>query len=249
MRTPIIAGNWKMHKTVAESRALAAAVVAGMAGRPGVEVVLAPPATALAAVAEVVASRVGVAGQNMHWAPRGAYTGEVSAEMLAELASHVLVGHSERRALFGETDEGVRRKVAAALALGLTPIVCVGETEAQRDGGATDAVVTAQLAAGLDGLTAGDGSRLIVAYEPVWAIGTGRACDAAEAGRVAGVVRRWLAGRFDGSVAEGVRILYGGSVGPDNAAALLAAPEVDGALVGGASLEAGSFLAIVAAAA
>ncbi len=239
-----------MHKTVAESRALAAAVVAGVASRSATEVVLAPPYTALAAVAEVASgSGVGVAGQNMHWAEQGAFTGEVSAAMLAELASHVILGHSERRALFGETDEGVARKVVAALAHGLTPIVCVGETETQRDAGDTDGVVTAQLAGGLEGLTAEQGTRLVVAYEPVWAIGTGRACGAAEASRVAGVIRRWLAARFGSTVADGVRVLYGGSVGPANAAELLAGPDVDGALVGGASLDATSFLAIVSAAA
>jgi triosephosphate isomerase len=244
VRTALIAGNWKMHKTVAEARALAEAVVAATAGG-AVEVVLAPPFTALAAVSAIARpAGVGVAGQTMHAAGQGAFTGEISPVMLAELASHVILGHSERRTLFGETDAGVSQKAVAALAHGLVPIVCVGETTAQRDAGTTDEVVTAQLAGSLAGLPPAQGAGLVVAYEPVWAIGTGRACDAVEAGRVAALVRSWLAGRFGAGTAEAVRVLYGGSVTPANAAEILAQGDVDGALVGGASLDAAAFAAI-----
>jgi triosephosphate isomerase len=168
--------------------------------------------------------------------------------MLAEMASHVILGHSERRTLFGETDVGVSQKAASALAHGLVPIVCVGETTAQRDAGATDEVVTAQLAGSLAALAPEQGASLVVAYEPVWAIGTGRACDPAEAGRVAALIRGWLAGRFGAGAAEAARILYGGSVTPANAAEILAQHDVDGALVGGASLDAAAFAAIARAA-
>jgi triosephosphate isomerase len=246
---PLIAGNWKMHKTVAEARALAEGVVAATTGLAGVELVLAPPSTALAAVAAIARpAGVGVAGQTMHWADQGAYTGEVSPVMLAELASHVILGHSERRTLFGETDAGVSQKARAALAHGLVPIVCVGETADQRDAGDTDLVVAAQLAGSLAGLAPDQVGGLVVAYEPVWAIGTGRACDADEASRVAGLIRDWLARHCGVAAAELVRILYGGSVTPANAGDILARDHVDGALVGGASLDAANFAAIAQAA-
>jgi len=238
-----------MHQTQAEARSLATAVVTAVGGQTRVQVVLAPPSTALAAVAEVTrGSGVAVAAQNMHWAAQGPYTGEVSPVMVAELASHVILGHSERRTLFGETDEGVNRKVHAAVAQALVPIVCVGETAAERDAAVTDAVVTRQLTDGLAGLAETAFGALVIAYEPVWAIGTGRACDAAEAGRVAGVIRAWLTARSV-AAADAVRVLYGGSVTANNARELLHAPDVDGALVGGASLAAASFVAIVEAAA
>ncbi len=254
MRRPLIAGNWKMHKTVAEARALAgdvAAVVAGWGNADGLrcDVLLCPPYTALAAVADVVrGSGVRVGAQDAFWGDAGAFTGAVGMPMVAELASHVLVGHSERRTLFGEGDDDVNRKAHAALAHGLAPVVCVGESAAARDAGQADAVVLGQLDAATAGLAAAEVERLVVAYEPVWAIGTGRACDAAEAGRMAAAIRGRAAASFGAAAAHGLRVLYGGSVKPDNIGGYLAAPDVDGALVGGASLEAASFLALVAAA-
>ena len=249
MRAPLIAGNWKMHKTVAEARALAGDVLSVTEGRSGVDVLLAPPFTALAAVAEVVAGQaILVAAQDCHWADAGAFTGAISPPMVAELATHVILGHSERRAIFGDTDDEVNRKVHAALAHGLSPIVCIGESEAERDAGRADAVVSAQLEAALAGVADAEAQRLTVAYEPVWAIGTGRACDTAEAGRVCALVRGALADRFDDAAAATIRILYGGSVKPDNIDGYMAAEDIDGALVGGASLNATSFAALVHAA-
>jgi triosephosphate isomerase len=185
----------------------------------------------------------------MHWADEGAFTGEVSPLMVREHADYVILGHSERRALFGETDLGVNRKVHAAFGHGLVPVVCVGETEAQRDAGDTDAVVGGQLDAALEGLAVEEAARLVVAYEPVWAIGTGRACAADEAARVTGLIRGRLAAAFGDDVAGRVRVLYGGSVKPANVAGYLAQPDVDGALVGGASLTADAFVPLVEAAA
>jgi len=245
---PLIAGNWKMHATVAAATRLAREVVAAAADTE-VELVLAPPFTALGPVAAVVAgSGIGVAAQDMHWADAGAFTGEISPPMVAEHARYVILGHSERRQLFSESDEDVNRKVHAAFAHDLTPIVCVGETEAERDAGRTDDVVTGQLEAAIEGIAPDEAGRLVVAYEPVWAIGTGRACAPDEASRVAGLLRHHLALRFGGAAAVGARVLYGGSVKPDNSHAYLAAPDVDGALVGGASLDAGAFAAIAATA-
>ncbi|HQZ69744.1 MAG TPA: triose-phosphate isomerase [Anaerolineae bacterium] len=249
MRRPLIAGNWKMHKTVAQARALAADVVVAVAGLKGVEVLLAPAATALAAVAVIARPQgLSVAAQTMHWADQGAYTGEVSPLMVAELADYVILGHSERRSLFGETDEALGRKVHAAFAHGLRPILCVGERLDEREAGQADAVVLGQLAA-LDGIAAQEAAGLVLAYEPVWAIGSGRACDAAEAARVMGVLRTALGARFGAEAAASARLLYGGSVNPENIAAYLAAADIDGALVGGASLEAEPFAALVRAAA
>lgn len=249
MRRPLIAGNWKMHKTVAQARALAADVAAAVAGIDDVEVLLAPPAIALAAVAEIARPRgLSVAAQNMHWADQGAYTGEISPVMVMELADYVILGHSERRSLFGETDEALGRKVHAAFAHGLVPILCVGEHLDQREAGQADAVVLAQLKA-LDGIAEAEAARLVLAYEPVWAIGTGKACDAAEAARVMGLLREALGARFGAAGAAAARLLYGGSVKPENIAAYLAVADIDGALVGGASLEAEPFAALVRAAA
>jgi triosephosphate isomerase len=249
VRAPLIAGNWKMHKTVAEARALAGEVLSVTEGCSGVDVLLAPPFTALAAVAEVVAGQaVLVAAQDCHWADAGAFTGAISPPMVAELATHVILGHSERRAIFGDTDDEVNRKVHAALAHGLAPIVCIGEAESERDAGRADVVVSAQLEAALAGVADAEAQRLTVAYEPVWAIGTGRACDTVEAGRVCALVRAALADRFDAAAAATIRILYGGSVKPDNIDGYMAAEDIDGALVGGASLNATSFAALVRAA-
>jgi triosephosphate isomerase len=243
-----VAGNWKMHGTSAWCAELAR-LVAGFGSHGPVEVLIAPPSTSLPVVRDAVAgSSVRVAAQNMHWAEHGAFTGEVSPLMVAEYAQAILVGHSERRHLFGETDDDVNRKVHAALDHGLEPVVCVGETAVDRDTAATDEVIARQIGAGLEGIRTSEAARLVVAYEPVWAIGTGRACDPEEAGRVAGSIRALLATAF-GQAAQSVRILYGGSVNPGNFGRYLASADVDGALVGGASLDAHGFRALVRTAA
>ena len=251
MRTPLVAGNWKMHMTVAPALRLVAETEAALEGVTGVEVVFCPPATALWSVGQALAGTPWhLGGQTMYWESKGAFTGEISAEMLADVGCrYVILGHSERRELFGETDEAVGRKVRAAFQQGLIPIVCVGERLAEREGGQTDAIITRQVSAAVPELTADRGGRLLVAYEPVWAIGTGRTATGAEANRVAGVIRRTLAKAGDAGAASAVRILYGGSVKPDNIAEFMEQPEIDGALVGGASLDARAFAAIVRAAA
>ncbi len=244
-RKKFVCGNWKMHKTVAEATALARAVAQGLAGETRVLVAVAPPFTALAAVARALeGSPVEVAAQDVHWEAKGAFTGEISAGMLAEAGCrHGIVGHSERRQLFGETDEAVRKKAGALLAAGLRPIVCVGETLAERDAGKTLEVVGRQVRACLAGLGAEPVAAVTVAYEPVWAIGTGRTATAAQAQEVHAAIRAILR-ELAGTLGDAVRIQYGGSVKPDNAAELMSQPDVDGALVGGASLEAKDFLAI-----
>ncbi len=244
-RTPLLAGNWKMHCTTAEAVALAGGLAQRVGNRTDREVLVAPPFTALATVRDAVrGSRIAVAAQNMHWAEKGAFTGEVAPGMLLDLGvTHVIIGHSERREIFGETDEIVRKKVESALAHGLTPIVCVGETLAERDAGRTLEVVKRQVDAALRGLDASAGERLVVAYEPVWAIGTGRVATREQAQEVHGEIRGLL--RDLGLPAERIRILYGGSVKPDNIDGLMAEPDIDGALVGGASLEVESFTRIV----
>jgi triosephosphate isomerase (TIM) len=248
-RRPYLAANWKMNKTVEETDAFLARFLVEAPGPSGPEVVVCPPFPALKTAAELCAqSAVRIAAQNMHEAESGAYTGEVSAAMLAEAgASGVILGHSERRQLFGETDETLARKVPAALAAGLEPILCVGETESERDGGETEAVLERQLTADLASLPAVELDRVVIAYEPVWAIGTGRTATPQQAEDAIRYLRDLLRHR-DGQAAERIRILYGGSVNADNASDLLAQPDVDGALVGGASLDPGSFAAIVAAA-
>jgi triosephosphate isomerase (TIM) len=244
-RTPILAGNWKMHGTTADAKALAGGLAAKVGARSDRGVILAPPFTALATVLEAVrGSKIIVAAQNMHWADKGAFTGEVSPVMLRDLGvTHVILGHSERREIFGETDEVVRKKVEAALAHGLTTILCVGETLAERDAGRTLEVVKRQVDAALRGLTGGAGEQLILAYEPVWAIGTGRVATREQAQEVHGEIRGLL--RDLGLPAEHIAILYGGSVKPDNVDGLMAEPDIDGALVGGASLEIDGFTRIV----
>ena len=239
-RRPLVAGNWKMHKTVAEARALASGLVAE--ALPGdVDVVVAPPFTALAAVHEALrGSAIAVAGQTMHESDHGPYTGEISAPMLRDAgATYVVLGHSERRATCGETDEGVNRKVRAALAHGLVPIVAVGESEAEHEAGHTLAKVTSQTRAAFAAVASADVERCVVAYEPIWAIGTGKNDAPESANAVLGEIRASVAGL------ERARLLYGGSMKPDNAAALLAQPNIDGGLVGGASLAASAFAAIV----
>ncbi|MBP1605182.1 MAG: tpiA [Acidobacteria bacterium] len=247
MRTPIIAGNWKMYKTVHEAIAFTKEFRQLVKDVHGVEVVVAPPFTALHAVVEAArSSPVAVAGQNLHWERDGAFTGEVSAAMLHEAgAEYVIIGHSERRRLFGETDGNVNRKVVAALAGELTPIVCIGETLEERESSRTLDVLDRQIKEGLDGLSASQVAGLVIAYEPVWAIGTGRNATPQQAqeahAHIRGRVRQW----FGAEAADKCRILYGGSVKPDNIRDLRAQPDVDGALVGGASLDPKGFSAIV----
>jgi triosephosphate isomerase len=246
-RTPYIAANWKMNKTVAEAAEFVDALLPRIAATQ-CDVVLCPSFLALG---EVVERRRGtavrVAAQNMHFEESGAFTGEVSAPMLVELdVEAVLLGHSERRQLFGETDEALARKVPAALAADLEPILCVGETEEARDGGETEGVLEAQLQTDLAGVESTDIARVVIAYEPIWAIGTGRTATPEQAQEACAFIRDVL--RMRGAAADEVRILYGGSVKPANAEELLGLPDVDGALVGGASLDAGDFAAIVKAA-
>jgi triosephosphate isomerase len=245
VRRPLIAGNWKMYKTVPQAVALVEALLADL--RTDNEVVVAPPFTALHAVASLLRGRpVALAGQNMHEANEGAFTGEVSPVMLRDLGcTHVILGHSERRQLFGETDEGVGRKTKAAYAHGLTPIACVGETLAERESDRTMEVVERQVERALRALTPEQVAAGVVAYEPVWAIGTGRNATPEQAQEVHGAIRRLVARSHGDPAAAALRILYGGSVKPDNIGALMAQADVDGALVGGASLDAASFLRIV----
>ncbi len=248
MRTPLVAANWKMHKTVDEALAYARAFRPLVAEVRDVEIVLAPPFTALHALAGALAgSGIGVAGQDLHAEPQGAFTGEISAGMLRDAgAGYVIIGHSERRHLFGETDAEVGGKVRAAGAARLVPIVCVGETLAERESNRTFEVLDRQLQAGLDGLAVAAAESLVVAYEPVWAIGTGRNATPEQAQAAHAHIRGRLAGVLGESIARTRRILYGGSVKPGNVAALGAQPDVDGALVGGAGLDPGSFAEIVA---
>jgi triosephosphate isomerase len=243
-RTPVIAGNWKMNPLGDGARALAEALRGSIDAVSSVERVLCPPFVYLAVVRDALAgSSIGIGAQDAFWEDTGAYTGEVSAAMLTELAQYVIVGHSERRTYFGETDETVRRKVEAALRHDLRPIVCVGETLAQREGGETADVLRRQIEDGLGGLELP--VDIIIAYEPVWAIGTGRAATDAIAEDACGQIRLLIAEGHGPAVARGVRILYGGSVTAANAADFLTQPDIDGALVGGASLKADEFTAIV----
>ncbi|MDP3274281.1 MAG: triose-phosphate isomerase [Deltaproteobacteria bacterium] len=247
-RRPLIAGNWKMHNSLAESVALARAVADVRIG-PRTDVVVAPVFTALSAVAQaLVGTPVGLAGQDLHWEPKGAFTGAISAPMLKDVGcSHVIIGHSERRQYFGETDESVRNKTLAALRSGLTPIVCVGETLAEREGGITFEVIGRQLDAVLNACESSEIAAMVIAYEPVWAIGTGRTAKSSDA-QLAHAFLRDRARHKHAEAADRTRVLYGGSVKADNAAELLAQPDIDGALVGGASLDAETFGRIIRAA-
>jgi triosephosphate isomerase len=246
-RIPLIAGNWKMHCTAAEASTLAAAVVEAVGHVGDREVLLAPPFPALPAVhARLLGTELRLAGQNLHWESKGAFTGEVSGPMLVSVGcTHVIIGHSERRQFFGDTDEWVARKLAAALQVGLTPIFCVGETLGEREAGETAAVIDRQVRAGLFGLDAAAVARIIVAYEPVWAIGTGKVATPDQAQDVHAAIRCLIGDLASNDVAARVRILYGGSVKPDNIDALMREPDLDGALVGGASLNASDFARIV----
>ncbi|MFH1732255.1 MAG: triose-phosphate isomerase [Planctomycetota bacterium] len=247
MRRLFVAGNWKMNKDLAGALDLVNALKAEVSDDTPVDVGVFPPFVYLAAVAEALeGSPVIVGAQNLHAEPKGAFTAEVSGPMILDAgATHVIIGHSERRQLFGETDEGVNAKLKAALGYGLKPIVCVGETLEQREAGATEDVVGTQTAAAIDGLTAEQAEGIVLAYEPVWAIGTGVTATPDQAQEVHKFIRSVLAEKMSAGVAGAVRIQYGGSVKPDNAAELLGQPDIDGALVGGASLEAESFLGII----
>lgn len=246
MRVPVIAGNWKMYKTAGEAAVFVRAFLPLVSSVRGVEIVLAPPYPSIAAVAELVrGSGIGVASQNVHFADEGAFTGEVSPRMMADAgATHCIIGHSERRQYYAENDDTVNRKVRATLAAGLTPILCVGETLPEREDGKTFDVVGRQVAGGLKEIAAVDGPRVVVAYEPVWAIGTGKTATPAQAQEVHAFLRGRLSALWGGA-ADSVRILYGGSVKPDNINALMANRDIDGALVGGASLSPESFAKIV----
>ena len=247
MRTPLIAGNWKMYKTVADAVKYVKELRGMVKDIGGVEIVVAPPFPALHAAAEAARnSNIAIAAQDLYWEREGAFTGEVSAPMIREAgAEFVIIGHSERRTLFGETDATVNRKTAAAFAAGLTPIVCIGETLDQRERAETMAVLDRQIKAGLDGLPADQLALLVMAYEPVWAIGTGRNATPEQAGEAHAHIRQRLRQWFGGEAAEACHVLYGGSVKPDNIRELIALPDVDGALVGGASLDVRSFFDIV----
>jgi triosephosphate isomerase len=249
-RVPLIAGNWKMHKTIGAARALIEELLPLVSGVNGVDIAVCPAFPALGPVVELVrGSRVRVYAQNMHHEAEGAYTGEVAPPMLSDLGvDGVILGHSERRQMFGETDRALQLKVPAALAEGLVPVLCVGETEEERDAGETERKLRHQVQEDLARVPEAQLGGVVIAYEPIWAIGTGRVASAEQCQEAIAFIRALVADRSR-EQAERVRLLYGGSVNPDNAAMILAAPDVDGALVGGASLRADSFSAIVAAAA
>ena len=249
-RTRIVAGNWKMNKTVAEARELINLLRDPLRGIADVEKVVCPPFTSIAVVADLLKdSGIGVGAQNMHWEEKGAFTGEVAPNMVKEFCKYVIIGHSERRAYFGETDETVNRKLRAALKFDLTPIVCVGETLDQYESGLTEEVVRRQIKAGFAAVDSASASGIVVAYEPVWAIGTGKASSAENANMVhAKYIRPALSDLFGEANAQAMRIQYGGSVTAANAAELFAMSDIDGALVGGASLKVDEFVAIVKAA-
>jgi len=248
MRRPFIAGNWKMFKTVAEASSFVADLRTAVTNAIGVQIVVAPPFTAIHAAAQAArGSNIEVAAQDLHWEKQGAFTGEISATMIKEAgAAYAIIGHSERRQLFGETDAVVNRKVQSAIAQGLMPIVCIGETLEERERNETLAILDRQIKDGLDGVTAEQTAALVIAYEPVWAIGTGRNATAAQAGEAHSHIRTRLRQWFGADAADKCRVIYGGSVKPDNIRELIAEPDVDGALVGGASLEVKSFGEIVA---
>jgi triosephosphate isomerase (TIM) len=247
MRTPILAGNWKMNTTVAEAVTLAKAMLDGLKDVRGADRVLCPPFVSLAALKDVLAGTpVGLGAQDLFWEDKGAYTGEVSPLMLKELCEYVIIGHSERRQYFGETNETVNKKVKAAQKHGLKPIACVGENLNQREAGETNGFIQTQIREGLAGIDAGN---LIVAYEPIWAIGTGRAATSAMAEEVCAMIRVTLAEMFGQTAADAIRIQYGGSVTSANVAELMSQPNIDGGLVGGASLKADEFVKLVSIAA
>ncbi|MGQ9612038.1 triose-phosphate isomerase [Chloroflexus sp.] len=247
MRIPLIAGNWKMYKTVGEATTLVRDLLAGLGELSDREAIVCPPFTALAAVAALVAdSPLGLGAQNLYPEAQGAFTGEVSPPMLVDIGCrYVIIGHSERRQYFGESDAFVNRKLRAALAHGLRPIVCVGESKPQRDAGQAEPIVTAQVRAALLEVPPAQMANVVIAYEPIWAIGTGDTATPADAQAMHAAIRATLAELYGAEIAATVRIQYGGSVKPDNIDELMAQPDIDGALVGGASLQAASFLRII----
>ena len=251
MRTPFVAGNWKMNKTVEEARALVAEMLPGLQEVKSVEQVLCPPFMSLMPVsAMLVGTEIGLGAQNLHWEEKGAFTGEVSPGMVKEFCKYVIIGHSERRTYFGETDETVNKRTLAALAKGLVAIVCIGETLTENEAGQTAVVIERQIREGLKNIPVEQLTRLVIAYEPVWAIGTGRAATGPDANRVvAAMIRPALRELHGKAVADATRVLYGGSVTGSNAAEFFSQPEIDGALVGGASLKPVEFVEIVRAAA
>ena len=246
MRTPIIAGNWKMNMTPAEAERLVVELIP-LVKDAACEVVVCPPYVDLALVGKLlVGTNIKLGAQNIHWAPKGAFTGEVSADMLLAMGvSHAIVGHSERRQYFGETDETVNKRAKAALDANITPIICVGETLEQRESGVTDTIVSKQTVAALAGFSAEEVVRSVIAYEPIWAIGTGKTATSEDANTTIKVIRDAIAGVYGQKVADGVRIQYGGSMNAKNATELMAMPEIDGGLIGGASLKSEDFSKVV----
>lgn len=246
MRKPIIAGNWKMNMTPADAETLVSALIP-LVKDAKCDVVVCPPYVDISVVSRLVkGTNIHLGAQNIHWAAKGAFTGEVSADMLKAFGvEYAIIGHSERRQYFGETDEGVNARAKAALAAGITPIICVGETLEQRESGVTAAFVSGQAKAALAGMSEEDVKSLVIAYEPIWAIGTGKTATADDANATIGVIRRAVAEAFGQAVADEVRIQYGGSMNPKNASELMAMPEIDGGLIGGASLKAEDFSKVV----
>lgn len=244
----VIAGNWKMNRTIGEAVALASSLRDALAGRMNLpEIIIAPPFTALHAVSMAIGgSPIALAAQNIHEAPKGAFTGEISGEMIRETGcSHVIIGHSERRSIFGESNERINKKMFAALAAGLRPIFCIGETLQEREENRIEEVIGSQLKEGLNNFSKDDMERTLIAYEPVWAIGTGRTASPSQAQEVHLFIRNWMAGRYGKEISNEIAIIYGGSVTPQNVGSLMSEPDINGALVGGASLDAESFIRII----
>ena len=250
MRKPFVAGNWKMNKTAAQGEAFVKEILPGLKAIGSIDRVLCPPYTSLPGMSALLSgSGIGLGAQNLHWEASGAYTGELSPEMVKEFCQYVIIGHSERRAYFGETDESVNKKLKAALSIGLLPIVCIGETLEEKEADQTEAVIKRQVLKGMEGLSVEEASKIVIAYEPVWAIGTGKAASGDGANMVvSGMIRPSMESMYGKEIAANVRVLYGGSVKSDNAAEFFNQPDIDGALVGGASLKA-DFIKIAEAAA
>ncbi len=246
-RRPIIAGNWKMNKTSTEARDLASKLIPLVSGVKDRDIVLAPPFTSIPAVAETVkGTNMALSAQDLFWEEKGAFTGEISAEMLLDLGcKYVIIGHSERRQFFGETDETVNKKVRQALNKGLLPIVCAGELLSEREAGKANEVIERQVVGALKGVTAAEMQKIVIAYEPVWAIGTGKTATPDQANEIHAFIRQKIKLMYNGDVAGAIRIQYGGSVTPENVSTLMAKPDIDGALVGGASLKPESFAGLV----
>ena len=246
-RRPLLAGNWKMNMTSTQARELALKLIPLVSAVKDRDIVLGPPFTALSAVADVIkGTNVSLSAQNLHWEDKGAFTGEISAEMLLDLGCrYVIIGHSERRQYFGETDETVNKKVKQALKKGLLPILCVGETLTEREAGKLKDIINRQVTGGLKDISVDDMKKVVIAYEPVWAIGTGKTATPEQANEVHALIRQKVKTLYSTEIAEGLRIQYGGSVTPENVSTLMAMPDIDGALVGGASLKPESFAALV----